>query len=149
MQLNTRWIPMAVAGLALSGCFETEIKVHQPPAGNVDNQAPTISGQPSQAILEGELYEFAPTASDPDGDALEFSIARKPAWANFDRSTGRLWGTPSAGDVGNFTNIAISVSDGPATATLAAFDISVNSDRGRLGNAVLDAADQEQRTGRP
>ena len=127
MQLKTRWIPMAMAGLALSGCFETEIKVHQPPAGNVDNQAPAISGQPSEAILEGQLYEFTPTANDPEGDVLEFSVARKPGWANFDKATGRLWGTPSAGDVGTFAGIEISVSDGAANATLAAFDISVNS----------------------
>ena len=67
------------------------------------NQAPTIAGAPSANILEGELYEFMPTASDPDGDALEFSIARKPAWAQFDKASGRLWGTPGADDVGNFT----------------------------------------------
>ena len=52
------------------------------------------------------------SASDADGDTLEFSIARKPAWANFDSATGRLSGTPDAEDVGNFTNIAITVTDG-------------------------------------
>ena len=58
------------------------------------NSAPTIAGSPPSNILEGELYEFTPSASDPDGDTLEFSIARKPAWASFDRATGRLSGTP-------------------------------------------------------
>ncbi len=127
MQLNTRWIPMAVAGLALSGCFETEIKIHQPGAGNADNQAPAISGEPPEAILEGQLYEFTPTASDPDGDVLEFSVSRKPGWASFDKATGRLRGTPDAGDVGTFAGIEIAVSDGTASAVLTAFDISVNT----------------------
>jgi hypothetical protein len=94
--------------------------------GTTLNQAPTIAGSPPAHVLEGEFYEFLPNAVDPDGDPLEFLISRKPAWAQFDRSSGRLWGTPTAGDVGNFTNISISVSDGKDSASLAAFDVSVN-----------------------
>jgi hypothetical protein len=86
-------------------------------------------------VVQGEVYEFSPTASDPDGDSLEFMIARKPSWANFDPTTGRLWGTPDAEDVGNYTNIEISVSDGTATAALRDFDISV--DQIALGAATL------------
>ena len=95
--------------------------------GTTLNQAPTISGSPSAHVLEGEFYEFLPSAADPEGDNLEFSIARKPAWAQFDKASGRLWGTPESGDVGNFTNISISVSDGKASASLAAFNVSVNA----------------------
>jgi hypothetical protein len=94
--------------------------------GTTLNQAPTIAGSPPAHVLEGEFYEFLPNAVDPDGDSLEFSISRKPVWAQFDRASGRLWGTPSAADVGNFTNIAISVSDGKDSASLAGFDVSVN-----------------------
>jgi hypothetical protein len=94
--------------------------------GQTQNDAPTITGAPPANVLEGEFYEFLPSATDPDGDDLEFSIARKPAWAQFDRASGRLWGTPDAADVGNFTNIAISVTDGRHSAALAAFDVSVN-----------------------
>jgi hypothetical protein len=99
------------------------------------NQAPTIAGAPPRTIVEGEFYEFIPNAADPDGDTLNFSITRKPGWANFDRATGRLSGTPGADDVGNFTNIAITVSDGEATASLANFDITV--DAIALGSATL------------
>ena len=49
----------------------------------------------------------------------------KPAWATFDTATGRLQGTPTAGQVGTYGNIAISVSDGSASASLAAFSINV------------------------
>ena len=49
-----------------------------------------------------------------------------PPGRNSTAATGRLWGTPAAADVGNFTNIAISVTDGKDTSKLAAFDISVN-----------------------
>jgi hypothetical protein len=99
------------------------------------NQAPTITGNPPNVVVQGEVYEFSPAASDPDGDSLEFTIARKPSWANFDPTTGRLWGTPDAEDVGNYTNIEISVSDGTATAALRDFDISV--DQIALGAATL------------
>lgn len=97
----------------------------EPPAEG--NRAPTIAGSPTPTVIEGELYEFVPSAADADGDTLEFSIARKPSWATFDRATGRLSGTPDSDDVGNFTNIAITVSDGQAAASLSDFDITVDA----------------------
>jgi hypothetical protein len=126
--------------LLLSGCFIEDDKKRvdvdddggTPPALNTP---PTITGSPSANILEGEAYEFMPAASDADGDTLAFSIARKPAWATFDSATGRLSGTPDSEDVGNFTNIGISVSDGQAAAVLANFNISVNGTA--LGAATL------------
>lgn len=128
MQLKTRWVLVALAGLALSGCFETEVKTRGPGEVVIDgNKVPTITGTPPREIVEGQAYDFTPTASDADGDGLEFSISQKPAWAQFSKSTGRLWGTPGAGDVGTFANIGISVSDGSTSASLAAFDISVNA----------------------
>ena len=39
--------------------------------------------------------------------------------------SGELSGTPGAGDVGSYTNVVISVSDGLASASLAAFSIDV------------------------
>jgi len=124
---------LAVIGtaLVLSGCFDSERRTEEggedntPPPTAV-NRTPTITGAPPANILEGELYEFVPNATDPDGDPLEFTITRKPAWATFDRATGRLSGTPDAADVGNFTNIGIAVSDGQASAALSGFDITVH-----------------------
>jgi hypothetical protein len=128
MHSKSQSILVLGAALLLGGCFESGDDENRIGNGGEagDNQAPTISGAPPSNILEGQLYEFTPTANDADGDSLEFSIARKPAWAQFDKATGRLSGTPSAADVGNFTNIAISVTDGNASAAMAAFDISVN-----------------------
>jgi hypothetical protein len=131
MQSKAQWILVLGATLLVGGCFDSGGDENQlgnggGGGGASDNQAPTIIGTPPQNVLEGQLYEFTPTATDADGDALEFSIARKPAWAQFDKATGRLSGTPGPADVGNFTNIAITVSDGNATTALAAFDVSVN-----------------------
>lgn len=92
-----------------------------PPA----NRAPTITGTPPASVTAGQAYSFQPTASDPDGQALTFSITGKPAWAAFDAATGRLSGTPAPTDAGMTPGIVISVSDGQASASLPPFSISV------------------------
>lgn len=45
------------------------------------NRAPTISGKPATSATVGKSYTFQPTARDPDGDKLTYSISNKPAWA--------------------------------------------------------------------
>jgi putative Ig domain-containing protein len=90
-----------------------------------DNRPPTISGTPGTAVTVGQAYAFTPTAADPDGTALTFSITNQPAWASFSSSTGRLSGTPTAGSVGQSNDIRISVSDGQLSASLASFGIAV------------------------
>lgn len=89
------------------------------------NRAPVISGSPARSVDTGSAYSFRPTASDPDGDKLTFSIANRPSWASFNTGTGQLSGTPSAAQAGSYGNIVISVSDGRARTSLPAFSISV------------------------
>ncbi len=89
------------------------------------NRAPVISGTPPTTIAATTAYTFTPTASDPDGNALTFGVQNRPTWATFDTATGRLSGTPSATQLGTFSNIRITVSDGTATVSLAAFAITV------------------------
>jgi hypothetical protein len=91
------------------------------------NEAPTISGTPPTAVMAGNEYVFQPTASDPDGDVVSFSIVNKPAWASFSSSTGRLQGTPTAADVGTTSGIVVTVTDGELDRSLAAFSITVQS----------------------
>jgi hypothetical protein len=89
------------------------------------NRAPVISGTPSTSVMQGTGYSFQPTASDADSDPLTFSITNAPSWATFSTTTGRLQGTPTASNVGTFSNIAIRVSDGKMTTALASFNITV------------------------
>ncbi len=95
-----------------------------PPAAN---RAPTISGTPAPSVTAGQAYAFQPSASDPDGQALTFSITNMPSWAAFNAATGRLSGTPAAGNAGTYANIVISVSDRAASAALPAFTITVQA----------------------
>jgi hypothetical protein len=94
-------------------------------AGSTTNRAPTISGTPVTTAKVGSPYAWKPTAADADGDPLTFSIANKPAWASFDTSNGTLYGTPA--NAGTYSNIAIKVTDGKATASLPAFAVTVST----------------------
>jgi hypothetical protein len=90
------------------------------------NSAPVIWGDPAYSATVGATYLFQPDASDSDGDVLEFSVANKPEWANFDSLTGGLQGIPGSDDVGQNANVVISVSDQISVSSLASFTIQVD-----------------------
>ncbi len=100
-----------------------------PPPPVVDpepvNRAPVIGGTAPTRVLVGERYDFTPSASDPDGDPLAFSVMGAPAWTALDPASGRLSGVPGAGDVGLVEGIVITASDGQDYASLNAFAIEV------------------------
>jgi hypothetical protein len=93
--------------------------------GSVSATPPTISGTPASSVVVGQAYSFTPTASAPPGTSLSFTITNKPAWATFNSATGQLTGTPTTAEIGTDSGIAIAVSDGTESASLAAFAITV------------------------
>lgn len=96
-----------------------------------DNRPPTISGTPATTVQATQAYTFQPSASDPDRDSLTYSINNLPRWANFSTASGRLSGTPATGDVGTYSNLIITVSDGRASASLPAFSVVVSAPANR------------------
>ena len=91
------------------------------------NSAPQISGAAPDSVASGQSYSFTPSASDPDRDSLSFSVSGLPSWAAFDTQSGRLSGTPTSADVGTYTAITITVTDGQASDSLAPFTITVQA----------------------
>jgi hypothetical protein len=89
------------------------------------NSEPQLSGTPPSQTLVEALFRFLPNATDPDGDTLTFSIVNKPAWATFDSRSGELYGTPNTSDVGEYSNIEITASDGQSTSSLEPFTLAV------------------------
>jgi len=109
--LRRPWLAMAAA-LTLAACFGgggggDDGGGQNPPA----NRAPTINVATSFDVLVGISITVTPTAADPDGDTLTFSVTNKPNWMTFSTSTGVLTGTPQAGDVGAY-DVTITVADG-------------------------------------
>lgn len=122
---------IVVLTLIMGGCLLSEseplVAANEPPPPSPGNSAPTISGSPSNGVQIGGDYTFTPTASDPDGDTLTFSVENRPAWSTFDTSTGRLAGTPTLADVGVYTAVGISVTDGTASASLQSYSLEVTN----------------------
>ena len=140
---------IAVIGLITGGCLsgggdDSTSAVSPPPPPPSSNNAPTISGTPASAVVVGNNYQFTPTASDPDGDSLTFSIQNQPSWANFEASSGRLSGVAPLGSEGTYSDIRISVSDGELTTNMSPFSINVT--QVALGSATLSWTAPTQNT---
>ena len=88
----------------------------------------TISGTPATTASVGSAYSFTPTVKDSlTGRTLAFNIVYKPSWATFSSTTGKLSGTPTAANVGKYSNIGIAVNDGINAAVLSSFSITVQA----------------------
>jgi len=142
-----------LSALVAGGCLSStspggsDINVDNAGTGGA-NGTPSISGFPKSAIKIGDSYSFTPSASDPDGDPLTFSISRKPQWATFDSATGRLSGQVLLGDVGVYDKVRIAVSDGSGSTSLPDFSITVVDSA--LGSMTLSwAAPTQNSDGTP
>jgi hypothetical protein len=104
-----------------------------------------ISGTPTRSVAVGKPYKFQPTASDSAGRALSFSVKNKPSWATFSIANGLLSGTPTSSQMGTYSNIVVSASDGIVSSALPAFAITVSSGT-TSGSATLQWADPTANT---
>lgn len=129
-------VSMTLGGCSSGGSDSAGQPAPPPPPPDVGatNNPPTISGSPPSAVKVGESYSFTPTASDPDGDTITFSIQNKPGWASFNTSSGSLTGTPAAGDEGTYEGIGITASDGSESDSMN-FEVEVT--QVALGSVTL------------
>lgn len=105
-----------------------------PPGNSAPNRAPSVSGTPATTATVGSDYVFRPVASDPDGDAVSWSISGKPTTAEFSTLTGELRWNP--GSAGTWQNVVITATDSRgASASLPAFSIVVTQPS--VGTAAL------------
>ena len=101
-----------------------------------DIYPPVISGTPATTVNVGSPYSFRPSAKDPAGNLVWFLVWNKPSWASFNTATGQLSGTPTAANVGIYSNIVISAADGQKSASLPAFSIQVKGTTTTTGPSV-------------
>lgn len=91
------------------------------------NDAPTILGKPTRDFVPATVdFKFRPVAQDVDLNAtLSFSLSNHPEWMSIDTQTGALLGQPDVEDIGIYTGIVVTVTDGYESVDLDEFNISV------------------------
>ena len=88
------------------------------------NDPPRFTSEPDTTATEGALYTYVVTATDPEGDDLEFSSDPLPDWLSLspgaatDDGSVVLEGTPGDDDAGSY-EIVLRVTDGTADTTQA------------------------------
>ena len=133
-----RLVAVVLLAASLGGCKADSSRSSGAMTGAIASQATScrpaivagsselsISGTPPVRVLVGNSYTFQPAAVTAAGSPLHFSALNLPAWASLELTTGRLTGTPDAAQIGTYSNIELTVSDGQHVATLPAFSIVV------------------------
>lgn len=64
------------------------------------NEPPRFTSTPPLVATVGQPYAYQPTASDPEGDALHFSLSAAPAGMTIDGTSGNVQWTPAASQLG-------------------------------------------------
>ncbi len=81
------------------------------------NQPPTITPLADRNDVSGQPVEIDVVATDPDGDALQYTAIGLPAGVLIDGATGAITGTPqTTGGVDRVHHVDIHVTDGVETA---------------------------------
>src|SRR5262249_37517051 len=76
------------------------------------NQAPTWLPTGTLTAPEGKAFSKQLQATDPDGDQVSYSAANLPVGAKLDSATGTLTWTPGLFQVGTYSGIVLTASDG-------------------------------------
>ncbi len=105
---------------------------------NAANTAPTFTSTPTDpdVVTANSTYTYNITATDADGDALQFKAVVLPRWAiliNDGNGSARIIGDPNNPDAGDHS-VTIEVSDGQASASQS-YTIQVNA------SSVVDNGD--------
>ncbi len=97
--------------------------------------APRITNSPATGTRAGILYVYQPVASDPDGDALQYSLEEGPAGMTLDPARGRIQWTPALDQVGPHT-VSLLVRDGRGGETRQRFSIVVGQGDANLAPII-------------
>src|SRR5262249_13107465 len=88
---------------------------------------PVISGTPPTSATVGKAYAFQPTARDPAGKTLSFSVKNKPAWASFSIASGLLNARPPGATTVPHGAVPFPAVNGPYAPALPAFSVVVSA----------------------
>jgi RHS repeat-associated protein len=96
--------------------------------GGNGNRPPSITSAPLTQVTLGQTYRYYASASDPDGDAVSFSLMQAPTGMSIDANTGLIaWTSPALGTV----TVTVRASDGRggvASQSFVVATVDTNSD---------------------
>lgn len=91
----------------------------------VGNTAPRILSSPSGSINRGR-FEYAVRATDPDGDAISFSLEAAPPGMTIDQTNGQiLWVIPTG--IGGSQKVRVVAEDGQGGVSFQEFELTLPS----------------------
>lgn len=108
------------------------IRVENPP-----NRAPVVTTLILGPVRAGGAFHGRVTATDPDGDALIFSLIEGPEWIRIDSETGSIEG--KAGEAPGEAGVAVRVEDGRGGRVERRFALAVLPRRRVVIDEVLAA----------
>jgi RHS repeat-associated protein len=102
----------------------------------VENESPQLTSTPPPFAEVGQLYTYPVAATDPDGDALAFSLSSAPAAMTINAVSGFIQWQPVAADLGPHT-IVVRVDDGRGAIITQTYSLTVQT--GNLPPAIISA----------
>ncbi|MFN6127392.1 MAG: putative Ig domain-containing protein [Planctomycetota bacterium] len=96
------------------------------PNSNSINRPPIWISSPVVDAYVGNPYQYDGQASDPDDDALTYSLVFGPTGLNIDSLRGDVFWTPTASDFGRTHSVVLQVSDGRGGNATQEFNIYVH-----------------------
>jgi hypothetical protein len=82
-----------------------------------NNKAPTLTSISNKTVKVGKTLSFKISGQDANGDALTYSASNLPAGAVFNPATRTFSWKPASGQVGKYTGVVFTVSDGKLSAS--------------------------------
>jgi hypothetical protein len=119
-QAGTQAVTVRVAdpgGLAATQAYNVTV------AGG-GNGSPTITSTPIIAATVGVAYSYDVNATDPNGDALTYSLSTAPSGMTINAASGLIGWTPTAAQAGNQA-VTVRVADPGGLAATQSFTINV------------------------
>ena len=93
------------------------------------NDSPQITSTPPTWASVGEVYLYAPRATDPEADALSWTLVSRPTGMTVDERTGLVRWTPATNQTGGHL-VQVRVADGRGGFDTQTYTVQVNNQRG-------------------
>jgi len=125
VQNEMTYLYVVAAVFVGSECYSNVISSHPTASRGSFNYPPIIYSLPLAQGTVDVVYSYDVSATDPNGDALTYSLVAAPAGMAIDAATGLIQWTPTAAQLG-IHNVTVQVSDGRGGEATQSFAIEVS-----------------------